>query len=49
MPVSSLMFTLFFHFAEAFVLNDSKKSFKKKQPTSLSCLHGKEWVNWVCE
>lgn len=36
MPVSSLMFTLFFHFAEAFVLNDSKKSLKKKnsQPVS---------------
>lgn len=29
MPVSSLMFTLFFHFAEAIVLNDSKE-FKKK-------------------
>lgn len=54
MPVSSLMFTLFFHFPEAFVWNDSTKSLKKKKhthnekrPTSLSCLHGKEWVSWA--
>lgn len=45
----ALMFTLFVPFVQSFVLNDSKDSLKKKKkPTSLFRLHGKEWVGWVC-